>query len=173
MIFSNILGIRLQILMNITNFNPKFFPHFGCVEEACYVTRIILFCILFIFLLLLCFPNRGLVRFAELMGCKDPSLDSNIPLTTLDVTFMNADLVESLVTIMESKSMTQSKRDDNDGDSIEKQRVPIEDTFLQKERTKSTKHKDVYVEASELTPAEQLAHEVRYYGCGKYTLWRF
>merc|ERR1712048_380972 len=43
--------------------------------------------------------RRGLVRFAELMNCKDPSLDTETPLTTLDVALMNTDLVESLITV--------------------------------------------------------------------------
>lgn len=94
------------------------------------------------------------MRFAELLNCKDPSLDSEKPLTTLDVSFMNADLTESLITIMET----------NQSSGFEgKQRIPIEETFLQKEKSKNSLSKDVYVEASELTHAEQLAQEVPTY----------
>lgn len=102
---------------------------------------------------------RGLVRFAEIMKCKDPSLDSEKPLTTLDVSFMNADLVESLITILESTTEDV----DRSVEDKTRQRIHIEDTFLHKEKPlpkSSSKNKEVYIEASELTQAEQLAQEV-------------
>ena len=99
-----------------------------------------------------------MVRFAELLKCKDPSLDTISPLTTLDVALMNTDLVESLITVME-------ETDHEDIAEKTKERIDIDTSTLtrssEKVANRCSSNKDIYIEASELTPAEQLAQEVR------------
>ena len=99
-----------------------------------------------------------MVRFAELLECKDPSLDTISPLTTLDVALMNTDLVESLITVMEETECEKTPED-----SIEKEKIDITATSThssEKSPKRMSTNKDIYIEASELTPAEQLAQEV-------------
>eukprot|EP00111_Clytia_hemisphaerica_P017594 TCONS_00052072-protein len=102
--------------------------------------------------------RRGLVRFAEIMECKDPSLDTISPLTTLDVALMNTDLVESLITVME-----ENKDEPSSGANVANKKIDITDMVTHetvKQKMKTSPHKDIYIEASELTPAEQLAQEI-------------
>lgn len=99
--------------------------------------------------------RRGLVRFAELLACKDPSLDTESPLTTIDVALMNTDLVESLVTILEENTNDEILTHRQVNSSIK----PKELNDAARIST-SRNHKDIYIEASELTPAEQLAQEI-------------
>ena len=102
------------------------------------------------------------------MECKDPSLDTQSPLTTLDVALMNTDLVESLVTVMEESGNNTGTVDSTNSDSLRslalRQKVDITASSThttEKSSIRSPSHKDIYIEASELTPAEQLAQEVK------------
>lgn len=97
--------------------------------------------------------RRGLISVAELLGCKDPSLDSQESLTTIDVAFINHDLAEALVEIItEDKEKTP--------DEYQPHMIEIKHSVMEKEKGKTSMRNDIIVEADELTPAEQLAHEV-------------
>ena len=93
------------------------------------------------------------MRVSELLDCKDPSLDAQTPLTTLDVAFMNHDLTDALIEIMEDNLQTRSQ-------PKELEMIEIKPTEVKKEKGKISLNKDFYIEASELSYAEQLAHEV-------------
>jgi len=96
------------------------------------------------------------------MECKDPSLDTNSPLTTLDVALMNTDLVESLVTVMQEQIISYSNTT-NPALTSNKKKIDITETLqYNSQPTKNSLSTDIYIEASELTPAEQLAQEVTY-----------
>jgi hypothetical protein len=96
------------------------------------------------------------------MECKDPSLDTNSPLTTLDVALMNTDLVESLVTVMQEQIISDSNTT-NPALTSNKKKIDITETLqYNSQPTKNSLSTDIYIEASELTPAEQLAQEVTY-----------
>jgi len=99
--------------------------------------------------------KRGLTKVADLLNSKDPSLDSEKPLTTIDVAFMNNDLVNSLLEIM----MEQNKNTCDHAQQLENN-LRIEIVPVEKQLEKCVISNDVYKEATELTHAEQLAHEV-------------
>ena len=99
------------------------------------------------------------MRFAELMECKDPSLDTTSPLTTLDVALMNTDLVESLVTVMQEQIISDTNT--TNPSTSTKKKIDITETLqYNSQPTRNGLSSDIYIEASELTPAEQLAQEV-------------
>ena len=69
---------------------------------------------------------------------------------------MNTDLVESLITVMEETGQ-------EDIAEKTKEKIDITSTLTrssEKVGNRSSSNKDIYIEASELTPAEQLAQEV-------------
>lgn len=96
--------------------------------------------------------KRGLTKAAELLHCKDPSLDTEMPLTTIDVAFMNNDIINSLLEIMTDKNKEKKHIKKNEI-------VEIKGLDTSKEKGKKLTQ-DIYIEASQLTHAEQLAHEV-------------
>lgn len=94
--------------------------------------------------------RKGLVTVIDLLESKDPSLDIEKPLSTMDVAYMNNDLVESICEIMSvnpsntihhvvAESDIQHDGDDGGGEVLEK---------------------DIGINTCLLTPAESLAQQV-------------
>ena len=102
-----------------------------------------------------CFYNfRGLAKTAEFLQCKDPSLDSQQVLTTVDVAFVNNDLVNSLLEILNEKH-----KEKKNTSKMENYKIEIKALDTSKEKGKKLTQ-DIFIEPSQLTHAEQLAHEV-------------
>jgi len=75
---------------------------------------------------------------------------------------MNTDLVESLVTVMQEQIISDSNTT-NPALTSNKKKIDITETLqYNSQPTKNSLSTDIYIEASELTPAEQLAQEVTY-----------
>ncbi|XP_065644256.1 golgin-45 isoform X3 [Hydra vulgaris] len=87
----------------------------------------------------------GLIKIAELLNSKDASLDSDMRLTLVDTAFINHDLVESLIEIIEELSWAEKPNE-------------IKQNILFKHFKNHLK--EIYVLPSELSKAEQLAHEI-------------
>ncbi|XP_002164131.2 golgin-45 isoform X1 [Hydra vulgaris] len=87
----------------------------------------------------------GLIKIAELLNSKDASLDSEMRLTLVDTAFINHDLVESLIEIIEESSWAEKPNE-------------IKQNIFFKQFKNHLK--EIYVLPSELSTAEQLAHEI-------------
>ena len=83
-----------------------------------------------------------------MLNSKDASLDSETGLTLVNTAFLNHDLVESLIEILEESSL------------LEKALLEIKENIPLKCIFKKNLVKEALVKPSELSIAEQLAHEV-------------
>lgn len=77
--------------------------------------------------------KKGLIQVVELLKCKDPSLDVEKPLTTIDVAYMNTDLVESICEILSEPKSNEEPA--NESDLIKgKEDKPSETVIINEDR---------------------------------------
>ena len=93
-----------------------------------------------------------MIKVVELLECKDPSLDVEKPLTTMDVAYMNNDLAESICEIISGSVPKTMRQHRNESD-------------IQRKQEEDMLESDLGINENQLTLAENLAQKVRILLC--------